>query len=178
MKKFGTPIGAGVGKANENVGFCGVGSPVEVRNGACSLFTVVAAGAAGATPFTTARPCTCPDTELLGVEGLGDPCVGARMGDCEVDGPDAAGVLAALGAAAVTAGGGGIAGVHDSVSERIGSLTGNDRFDSGVPGGTSMVNGICTPPSSVTVTTYCSAEAEGIQARVIAAARPPIATAN
>jgi hypothetical protein len=27
MKKFGTPIGAGPGSANENVGFDGVGTP-------------------------------------------------------------------------------------------------------------------------------------------------------
>jgi hypothetical protein len=27
MKKFGTPIGAGPGSANENVGFAGVGTP-------------------------------------------------------------------------------------------------------------------------------------------------------
>lgn len=27
MKKFGTPSGAGPGKANENVGFAGVGTP-------------------------------------------------------------------------------------------------------------------------------------------------------
>jgi hypothetical protein len=29
MKKFGTPIGAGPGRAKENVGFAGVGTPPE-----------------------------------------------------------------------------------------------------------------------------------------------------
>src|SRR5437870_445121 len=31
MKKFGTPIGAGPGRANENVGLAGVGTPPFVR---------------------------------------------------------------------------------------------------------------------------------------------------
>src|SRR5919109_1202299 len=33
MKKFGTPIGAGPGSANENVGLAGVGTPLLVRGG-------------------------------------------------------------------------------------------------------------------------------------------------
>jgi hypothetical protein len=33
MKKFGTPIGAGPGSANENVGLAGVGMPLLVRGG-------------------------------------------------------------------------------------------------------------------------------------------------
>jgi hypothetical protein len=115
---------------------------------------------------------------LLGVEGVGDACFGACAGACEAEGPDAAGGAGVLGAAAVTVGGGGAAGVHDSDSERIDSFTGKDRLDSGVPGGTSMVNGICIPPSSVTVTTHGSAEADGTQAKAMVAARPPIARAN
>jgi hypothetical protein len=69
--------------------------------------------------------------------------------------------------AGVTGGGGAGDGVHDSDSERTGSLTGNDRFANGVPGGTSMVKGICTPPSSVTVTTHGSADAGGSQNRAV-----------
>jgi hypothetical protein len=126
-------------------------------------------GAAGAPVTTTVRPCTCPAGAPLGVEGFGDPCFAARAGDCKVDGADAAGGAGVLGAAAVTVGGEGVAGVHDSDSERIGSLIGNDRFESGVPGGTSMVKGICTPPSSVTVTMHGSADADGSHAAVITA---------
>ena len=69
---------------------------------------------------------------------------------------------------------------HDSDSDRIGKLTGNDNDDSGVPGGTSTVNGIFTPPSNVTVTTHCSADADGSAATprpanmAPAAATPPI----
>ena len=33
MKKFGTPIAAGPGTANENVGFAGEGTPPASRNG-------------------------------------------------------------------------------------------------------------------------------------------------
>ena len=50
-------------------------------------------------------------------------------------------------------------GAHDSDSDRIGSFTGNDNDDNGVPGGTSIVNGIEIPPSNVTVTTHSWADA-------------------
>jgi hypothetical protein len=33
MKKFGTPIGAAPGSANENVGLAGVGTPLGVTGG-------------------------------------------------------------------------------------------------------------------------------------------------
>src|ERR1700678_3392419 len=66
MKKLGTPIGAGVGSANEYVGFCAVGTSSEVRNGACPFFT--AAADCGAAPLTTTLPCTCPESACLPAE--------------------------------------------------------------------------------------------------------------
>ena len=72
---------------------------------------------------------------------------GAEDGRCEV-GPDdddgAAGADEAGGAGVVTGADdvGGATGAHDSDSDKIGSFTGNDNDDNGVPGGTSTVNGI------------------------------------
>jgi hypothetical protein len=53
MKKFGTPIGAAPGRANENVGLAGVGTPLAVTGGAAlgaggDGFAGLAAGLGGA----------------------------------------------------------------------------------------------------------------------------------
>jgi hypothetical protein len=57
------------------------------------------------------------------------------------------------------AGGAGAGAAHDSETPRIGNLTGKLNADTGVPGGTSTVNDNLAPPTTVTVTTHCSADA-------------------
>jgi hypothetical protein len=56
------------------------------------------------------------------------------------------------------------AGAHDSLSdltELAGTDAGRVMLDGGVPGGTSTVNDVCAPPTSVTVITHSSADAAG-----------------
>ncbi|MHB8659297.1 MAG: hypothetical protein ACYC91_15355 [Solirubrobacteraceae bacterium] len=56
------------------------------------------------------------------------------------------------------------AGAHDSETPTTGSFTGSGIDDSGVPAGTLTEKDRCWPPSTVTVTTHESADAEGIAA--------------
>jgi len=100
--------------------------------------------------------------------------------DCEVGAAavEGAAVAGTLGAATVGFVAGAVTVGHDSDSDRIGSFTGNDNDDNGVPGGTSIVNGIWTPPSSVTVTTHSSADAAGNMVRPSAPAAMTIAIAR
>jgi hypothetical protein len=57
--------------------------------------------------------------------------------------------------------GGGACWAHDSDTLAIGSFTGSEIDDSGVPGCTSTVNDKCWPPSTVTVTVHDSPDAAG-----------------
>ena len=131
MKKFGTPIGAGVGKANENVGFCGVGTPPELFSGACPLRT--AAGDFGVELITTVLPFTWPERVL--------PCFGVPVdfGVTVVEVVEVEVVVEDVVIVGVVVEDVGVetdAGVcaHDSDSEMIGKLTGSDSDDNGVPG--------------------------------------------
>jgi hypothetical protein len=47
MKKFGTPIGAGPGSANENVGFAAVGTPLAERGFSGATFGLDCPGPPG-----------------------------------------------------------------------------------------------------------------------------------
>jgi hypothetical protein len=67
-------------------------------------------------------------------------------------------------------------GAHDSDMLAIGSFTGSDSDESGVPGGTSTVNDSDAPPTSVTVTVHdCAPAVAGTAARA-PATRPAEAT--
>jgi hypothetical protein len=83
---------------------------------------------------------------------------------CNTPGADGAGGAADDVEVVGTVGGGGVAvvvpaGAHVSDSPSTGSFTGNDKDDSGVPGGTFIVNDSFAPPITVTVTTHESADA-------------------
>jgi hypothetical protein len=68
MKKFGTPIGAGPGRAKENVGFAAVGTPPADRGGGGALF-----GWAGPEPLPGAAFRCAPPLPLELEPRLFDP---------------------------------------------------------------------------------------------------------
>jgi hypothetical protein len=149
-----------------------------VRSGAAPFFS--AAVEVGTALFTIAFPCTCPVKDFAAFFAAFPLDFFVTDGACEVgvevvEGADVAGAPGAVGAAVVPVVTG--AGAwQDSDSERIGRFIGSDNDASGVPAGTSMVNGIFTPPSSVTVTTHSSAEADGSTTAARPAEMAPAAT--
>src|SRR5579884_2073781 len=169
MKKFGTPIGAAPGSEKEKVGLAAVGTPPGVR----SLLGgggVGAVGTVGAVPplgwvlflvlgLPPVKPLLLCEEDLFFLPdclplfcledwpALFDPPL-------EPVGLDPAEVL-------VDAGAGLGVEAQDSATAVIGSLTGNDIADTGVPGGTFTVKVSFWPPTTVTVTTHWSAEAVG-----------------
>jgi hypothetical protein len=170
MKKFGTPIGAGPGNANENVGFDGVGAPVPARNGDTPLRKPLGAAVPGLT--VTDFPTASPETGLgagtglacLFRDGFSVTTFPADAGGATA-GADGAGVVVVALELVVGAG----AAAHDSVIPTIGSFTGKLNADTGVPGGTFTVNDSFSPPATVTVTTHCSADAAGSEDAAIPA---------
>jgi hypothetical protein len=69
--------------------------------------------------------------------------------------------------------GGGAGAAHDSDTPNTGNFTGNEICDNGVPAGTTTVNDNFAPPNTVTVTTHCSADADGIEDNAIPPATTP-----
>ena len=68
-----------------------------------------------------------------------------------------------------------VEGVHDSVTDETGTLTGSGIADTGVPGGTLTVKVSTWPVASVTVTTQLSAEAVASGRKTAASAATTVA---
>jgi hypothetical protein len=163
MKKFGTPIGAGPGNAEEKVGFEDVGTPpaplrapglvaVLGAGGVTGLAAVAGSVPADGPPFGSLGDGVAPFADEEGRSKVPGLVVRARDGDDVL--VVAAGVAAELDVEA-----GGANGTHASDRLAIDSLTGNEIDDSGVPGGTLRVNVSFRPPKTVTVTAHCCADA-------------------
>jgi hypothetical protein len=80
MKKFGTPIAAGPGTENANVGLDGVGTPVEVRPGVVVVFGapggVLGVGGAGRAPTEPTGATWCELFCTLTFPATGGACCG------------------------------------------------------------------------------------------------------
>jgi len=162
MKKFGTPIGAAPGSEKENVGFEGVGTPPFPRRapGFVGAPPVEVVGVVELPPlkppllwlldFFLPEPelFLCEPPELLCELPVEPEDCGAELDELG-DGEDEEGDGLEEGAA------------HDSETPMIGNLTGSDIAETGVPGGTLTENVSFWPPTTVTVTVHCSAEAVG-----------------
>jgi hypothetical protein len=168
MKKFGTPIAAGPGRASENDGLAGVGTPPSVLAGAGLAGAGLAGAGAGAAGFGAPGFGGLGFVAFFGFGfgGGGGPCPGVFGLDVVVVGvlpfpppfppPFDCGVVelvvgAGVGAGALAAGG------QDSCT----FCTGPGRLseDTGAPGGSEKVR--TCPLTRVTVTVQLAAEALG-----------------
>jgi hypothetical protein len=142
MKKFGTPIGAGPGSANENVGFDAVGTPslpvlfglgfgllgfFGLGLGFVAGFFLAGVGCLdGCSTFTGPRARGGPAAVVVVVDGL------VVVVEEEVDVVEGVVVEVVNGIVVEVVG-----GAHDSVTLAMVPVTGSGIDDTGVPGGTS-----------------------------------------
>jgi hypothetical protein len=177
MKKFGTPIGDGPGSDSEKVGFELLGTPLpEGRLALDDFFLPRLARLLWPWWFAGDRPWLegfCGDDEFgCGVvfvvvvlvlpgplEREGEVEVELGVVEDELEELDEGGLLVVVELLDELG-----AGEHDIVSEITGPLIGRFSEDTGVPGGTSMLNVSVTPVSRVTVTVHGSADATGMAA--------------
>src|SRR5919198_4598278 len=168
MKKFGTPIGAGPGEASHSVGVDGGGWPSGPGVGSCV--------GASAEPLPLESLLLEPSLESELLDEDPDP-------EPELSDPDEGcdGFWPLLGLTWTWTGawfccvGCGCAGVM-SWTATIGVVTpGILIWSTGVPGGTSTVTVICCPPSSVTSSVRCSADAGIVAAPKPARNNPAVA---
>src|ERR1700736_5648782 len=188
MKKLGTPSGAGPGRAKENVGLDGPGTPGPV-------IPVWAVGAAFLVLafflVTTLGVMVAPVVSLPGVL-FGLPKVEellrlAGVGDEEgvgVWGVVVVGVVEVVVGVVVTVtvGAGGVVvvpGGQMALTLWTGGVPGGSIAEPGVPGAAFTVKVTTWPSSSVAVTVHWSAEALGIAATaIVARAHPTVTTAT
>jgi hypothetical protein len=158
MKKFGTPIGAGPGRANEKVGFDGVGTPFGDRS------RPAARTGADAPDGPVDRFWRTPRPRPLGLGRVRAPMT-CRDERCSSRArPAGRGAAVRVRAPAGAGAGGaedadGAGAEHEPLTPVTGTLTCSEIDDSGVPGGKLTLKDSERPPSSVTVTTHCCAPA-------------------
>src|SRR4051794_39647476 len=164
MKKFGTPIGAGPGRARLKVGSAAVGAPPGVRGFLSTLAAPVASLTAPATASLEPSTLSLALRLALPVVSWADCCGELSV---EVAGAGAFGFWAGSCAGGAgwlpepPSGGGGVVGVGGtSETEAIGVvIPGILIWSIGVPGGTSTVTVSVWPVMRVTSSVRCSAEA-------------------
>jgi hypothetical protein len=164
MKKFGTPIGAGPGSANENVGFDGVGTPFpELFGLGFGLLGAFDLGFGFAAGFFAGVGCLDGCSTFTGPRARGGPAAVVVVVDwvvvvvdAEVDVVEGVVVDVVDGTVLEV-----VCGAHDSDTLAIDPVTGSGIDETGVPGGTSTTKLCCVPSARVTVNWHVSAKATG-----------------
>lgn len=157
MKKFGTPIGAGPGSANEKVGFAAVGTPGPVGPvgglGECEVVVEVLVPVGPLEPLLPLgplgplEPCFEAEPRFLPVPLFGGGFVVVLVVEDGAVGP-----LEPLGT--VTEGVVLEVGAHEAVAFCTGPTPAGIICEAGVPGGTLTLKDSVWPVTSVTVTVH------------------------
>ena len=160
MKKFGTPIGAAPGSANEKVGFDDVGVPPVPRRDGVFVGLVVGLVVLPLPPLPLPPPVFLPEPPPLWVDGCWLVPGPVGLGGfwwvvvLELEELVLVDVVVVVVVVVDEEEDDELGVWQDSETLTIGSVTGRFSADTGVPGGTFTLKVSVWPPATLTVTTH------------------------